>query len=134
MLTKTLFKRAFLALAATAVLNWIAIKFYLYWTVWGADSVVHFFGGMCAALAVLWIFSEKSELKNWSRGRILFAALGGAFLVGVLWEIFELHFGITALSDGARYFSDTASDLLMDALGGAAGFFSAWRLLKKYEK
>ena len=50
-----------------------------------------------------------------------------AILVGVLWEIFELHFGITLLSDGIIYIRDTASDLIMDISGGLLGVVYSYK-------
>jgi len=95
--------------------------------------ILHFLGGLCVAFFVLWLVSWKSDLKNWSRGKILFVALLGAIAVGVLWEVYELYFSLTFLSDGARYFADTTKDLTMDLVGGFFGFLWTRNLLKKYE-
>ena len=85
------------------------------------------------ALFALWFCSGKSDLKNWSRRKILLTALASAIFVGILWELYELHFGLTFLSDGVQYFSDTAKDLMMDLVGGFFGFLWVNNLLKKYE-
>jgi len=133
MFRKELFKRAFWILVLVGALNFIVDKLYLQWSLWWVDMILHFLGGLCVAFFVLWLVSWKSDLKNWSRGKILFVAFLGALLVGVLWEVYELYFGITFLSDGARYFADTAKDLTMDCVGGISGFLWTRNLLKKYE-
>jgi len=96
--------------------------------------ILHFLGGMFAALFVLWLGSAKLGLKSWSRMKILSVSLTSALLVGILWEAYELGSGLTFLSDGVRYFADTGSDLLMDCVGGIFGFFYAIHLVKRYEQ
>ena len=115
------------------VLEVVTSMLYLHWSLWWVDIVLHFLGGMCVALFVLWISSAKLDLKKWPLSKILFITLAGAIFVGILWEIYELFFGLTFLSDGMRYFSDTASDLIMDFVGGIFGFLYVNNLLKKYE-
>ena len=133
MLTQTIFKRAFWVLALTGVLNWFSTKLYLYWTVWWIDMVVHFFGGLTVGLAVMWLCSYGMDFKNWSLKKILTFSVIGSLLVGVMWELYELYFGITLLRDGMVYWIDTSSDLLMDMVGGIFGFLYVSRLLKKYK-
>ena len=133
MLKKEIFKRAFWTLFAVGVLNLVATELHLHWSLWWIDVILHFLGGLCVALFALWLGSVKSDLKNWRQGKILLVALAGAIFVGILWEIYELYVGLTFLSDGARYFADTGSDLMMDFVGGIFGFLYANNLLKKYE-
>ena len=133
MFKQELFKRAFWILVLVGVLNIISVKLYLHWSLWWIDIILHFLGGLCVALFALWFSSGKSDLKNWSQKKILFVALTSAICVGILWELYELYFGLTFLSDGARYFVDTAKDLTMDFVGGIFGFFWINNLLKKYE-
>jgi hypothetical protein len=115
------------------VLNFFADKLYLHWSLWWIDIILHFLGGICVAMFALWLVSWKSELKSWSRGKILLTTLLAALFVGILWEIYELYFGITFLSDGTRYFADTFKDLTMDLVGGFFGFLWMTHLLKKFE-
>lgn len=133
MISKILFRRAFWALLMTGALNMIAIKLYLYWTVWWVDMVVHFFGGMWVALISMWFLSLFFSIEKWSLKKILFLSLLSSFFVGAIWEIFELYFGLTSLSDGAIYITDTASDFLMDTMGGVFGFIQINKILEKYK-
>ncbi len=133
MMSQRLFKRAFLVLLVTAVLNWFVSMMYLHWTIWWIDIILHFLGGLSVALFFLWFCATKFDLKNWSSRKILFAVLGCVILVGVLWELYELYFGLTFLSDGLSYFADTFSDLIMDVVGGLTGFLYIQLLLKNNE-
>ena len=131
MISQIIFKRAFWILVITGVANLIASKFYLYWTLPRVDMVVHFFAGLTVALATLWLCSLRFDISKWKVCSIFCFALLGSISVGILWEIYELHFGITSISDGIYYFMDTGSDLTMDTVGGIAGFFYTSKLIKK---
>lgn len=133
MLTKDIFKKAFWALALTGALNWISSSFYLYWTIWWIDIVVHFLGGLTVGLSVMWIFSYNNNFKNWSHKKLFLFSIVGTIIVGLLWEIFELYFEMTYLSDGIDYWTDTSSDLIMDTIGGVLGFIYTSSLIKKYK-
>lgn len=133
MLTQTIFKKAFWSLALTGILNWFSTKLYLYWTVWWIDMVVHFLGGLTVGLTLMWLGSLSNNFRDWSLKKLLFSALFGAILIGILWEIYELYFGLTSLSDGMDYWTNTSSDLIMDAVGGISSFLYINRLLKKYK-
>ncbi len=125
----TLFKHTFMSLVVVAVLDIVAIKLHLFWSFSWFDMPVHFMGGFCVALASVWMVSYNSHFKVLYRN-IFFISLCGALCVGVAWEIFELYFGITFLSDGILYIRDTGSDLSMDVLGGLFGSWYAFSLLK----
>ena len=126
-----IFKKAFLALAITGILNWVSYKLYLYWTVWWIDMVVHFFGGLTVGLTITWLMSLNRDFSMSKVSRILTAVILGTIFVGVLWEIFELYFQITSLADGINYWTDTTSDLIMDTLGGIFAWFYTTYLFKK---
>lgn len=132
MISKILFRRAFWALLVCGVLNIVAVELYLYWTVWWIDMVVHFFGGMWVALISTWFLSLFFSIKDWSLKKILFVAICSSIFVGILWELYELYFGMTSLSDGIYYVTDTSSDLLMDTIGGIIGFINISKILEKY--
>ena len=62
--------------------------------------------------------------------KIILIGLLSVIFVGVVWEIFEVHFGITFLSDGIVYIRDTFSDLILDLCGGIFGVLYAVGLNK----
>ncbi len=134
MFRKELFKRAFSTLVLVGLFDVITSKLYLQWTIWWVDIILHFLGGLAVALFAFWIGSSRSSLKNWSKRKILLTALISAIVVGILWELCELYFGLTFLSDGIKYWTNTGSDLLMDVVGGVFGFILINNLLKKYEQ
>ena len=93
-----------------AVLHLISIEFYLYWRFLWLDLVAHILGGIWAGLFILWMRSLFGYMPHiaWS--------IGGAFFIGIAWEIFEVAAGIPR---EANYMLDTSIDLFMDTLGGA---------------
>jgi hypothetical protein len=130
MIQTRLFKNTFALLFFVGVVNWIAVSLYLYWTIWWFDMFVHFSAGACVAMAsiLLYFFYTKQSLP--SIKTTLKVAITSAIIIGILWEIYELVFQITYLSDGLDYYLDTSSDLLMDLSGGIIGSLYAHRLLK----
>ena len=94
MLSKIVFKRAFWLLFITGILNWTAYKLGLYWSSPRVDVIVHFFGGLTVALATLWLCSLRFDISRWSTRRLFWTALIGSISVGILWEFYELYFGI----------------------------------------
>lgn len=129
MIRKRLLRNAFLLLILVALLDKIALALLLYWTLHYFDSGVHFFAGMVVGFGSLWLYLGKKETMT-SR-QIFQISLLGAILVGVVWEIFELMAGITFLSDGIHYVTDTGSDLLMDILGSLVAALYARNLFNK---
>lgn len=106
------------------ILNWIATHFYLYWTVYEFDSLVHFLGGILVALFFLWFYfySGFFSPKRRDFNQFLKISFLSILFVGVLWEAFELIVGVTGFLD-KEYVYDTTLDLIMDFLGALVGCF-----------
>ncbi len=118
-----LFKHAFITLILVGVLNFIATRLYLYWTTQYFDSLVHFTAGISVGFATLWIVSRSQP--SWTTIEIFRVAFFGTLAIGLLWEAYELMFGITSILDGVHYVTDTLFDLVMDVLGSVvAAFYS----------
>jgi len=96
----------------------LAIKWYLYWQFIWLDLPVHFLGGLWISLLSVYI------LQRFSREVRLLEVLVWVLLVSVAWELFELWGGIPMEDNFAL---DTSIDLVMDTLGGLAGFSWARR-------
>ncbi|HEY4505601.1 MAG TPA: hypothetical protein VJG67_02830 [Candidatus Paceibacterota bacterium] len=126
-----LFKHTFLLLVIVAVLNWLASEFYLYWTIWWFDMLVHFLAGCTVAMAILWLWPHINKIRTHTTIQIIFVAIFATLIIGILWELYELYFHLEFLSDGVPYFIDTSSDLLMDVSGGFIGAWHALRLIDK---
>ena len=107
-----LFKVSFIALLFMAVLHLISIRFYLYWSFWWLDMIVHFFGGFFVAGMALYFLLPYLKTNK----RLVVFTLGVFVLtVAVLWEVFEFHFGIIVIS--RNFYFDTFSDIFMDIVG-----------------
>lgn len=118
----------FLLILVIGIFHNIAIAYYVYWRFLWTDLVVHFLAGLWIALVGFWIFRFWTKEPVLSQRNILIVTLIFAVFVGVFWEIFEYAIGIVEYS--SRYTEDTILDILMDVLGGAAGF----ALVLFYEK
>jgi len=93
------------------LLNYLAMKFYWYYSIWYFDILMHFLGGIWLGFAFLYLFSIEKITFNLIL-KILFVTL----LIGIGWEIFEIL--IDNFITG-KYFNylDTISDLLFDLAG-----------------
>ncbi len=121
MMKTKLFKTTLFLLLLVAALNEFGTIFYLYWTTKWFDMITHFLGGATAGLGVILFFVYILKKQNVSRRQIIWIGIVGTFVIGILWEVYELSFGITSFSDGMYYVLDTSKDITMDMLGGILG-------------
>ena len=94
-------------------LNYLAMKFYWYSSIWYFDMVMHFLGGIWLGLALIWFF-KIGEISFKS----IFYLILGVLLIGVLWEIFEIIIDETITGNSFNIL-DTISDILFDLAGGS---------------
>lgn len=113
---KILIKPLLFIVVLIGVLNFIAIKFYLFWTTTWFDMIMHFLGGFFIAMLAIFLFGSLSRLKS-TYLRNLFLGLIAVLVIGTLWEVFELLAKATDMADFG-YFSDTGMDYVMDLFGG----------------
>ncbi len=126
MFQSKLFKHFFTRLIFIGLLNAAGFVLHLHQYLSWFDMVLHFLAGICVAWAGLLLFLHSSQ----ARGRIIFFGVVLALVIGLLWEYYEWYFGITSFADGAKYISDTISDLVLDTLGGFLGSLYAMRNAK----
>jgi hypothetical protein len=108
-----------IASSMLAALHLLALEFYLYWQYLWFDLPMHFLGGAIVAIAVFAIMDFGLPLPKWAGTSI--AVLAFVLAIGVVWEIFEV---VAEISTRERnYVFDTTIDLVMDLLGGVAGYF-----------
>ncbi|MEI8338262.1 MAG: hypothetical protein WCF92_03930 [bacterium] len=93
----------------------------LYWITGWFDTVSHLLGGFVIFFGFSYIFSFKN--KKPTLGVIIILSL----LVGIIWELFELKYGITSLVS-RKYISSTSIDLIFDIIGSCLAFL----IVKKY--
>ena len=130
MINKELFKQAFILLIIIGILDLAGNILYLHWTLWWFDTVLHILGGFCVSLATLSFLSSGTENNKL---KIIILAIFVVFVVGILWEIFELYFGLTFLSDGIYYWMDTTSDILANTCGAFFSALYSFKILSKSE-
>lgn len=105
-------------------LNYVALTFYLYWSLWWYDSMMHFLGGLTLGVLAVWFWNvEKHSLRAFLLIFITVMLLGG------VWEVFEYVFDIAGTARGTlNYWKDTIHDMVMDGLGAVLAYFWAiWR-------
>ncbi len=110
----------------------IALKFSIYWTVEGYDSVMHAFGGFIGSLLVIYAL-QKIGISPQSLPKkimlFLFVVIS-VIAVGSIWELWEIFTGMT---DPFTDFIDTISDLIMDTIGSIIGFIYYDKKLRSKE-
>ncbi len=97
-----------------AFLHFSALRFYLYWSIWWFDILLHFLAGAWVSAIALWC-AFYANLQIGKRHPVWFTIIGTLF-VGILWEIYEYIFGMTMVTHESYVF-DTALDLGMDFFG-----------------
>jgi len=106
-----------LVLAFLLVFHTLGISQGYYLIFWPYDIFAHIFGGLgiglflIAAARTFW-----PVILNGNRtAKIVFLV----FVVGLIWEIFEVIYNIAGYSFGTKaYFIDTIKDLIDDVIGG----------------
>ena len=100
---------------------------HLFYTLMWFDMVVHCSAGVAIGLLVYMTFEYVSE-KPMTYSERLRKGISIVLLIGLLWECYELYFGITSLRS-ADYFADNGMDVVMDTLGGMiALFYAQWKV------
>lgn len=112
-------------LVVLAVTHISAITFFLYWKYWWLDIITHTLGGISVALGVMVLQSFIIRVPK--RYFTMFPIILVVIFVGLLWEWYEVAFGISLVAD-PDFISDTIIDIVMDILGGALGYFVGNRL------
>ncbi|MFZ2521899.1 MAG: hypothetical protein WAX44_02500 [Minisyncoccia bacterium] len=130
MLKSKLLRQTVALLAIIGVLYFFAEIFYLHWTVWWYDVMLHSLSGVCAGMAYVFFSSQYFWSLTEDNNKTIFLGLVFVFVVGVLWEVYEIKFDHTSFKDGIYYIRDTISDLIADVSGGFFGITYGLRFLK----
>lgn len=77
---------------------------------------MHFLGGFCTTLVLIWFFSFKKEILDLDFNLISKITLGVLF-IGISWEIFEILFN-NIIAQNSFNILDTTSDVFFDLAGG----------------
>ena len=94
--------------------NYLALKFYWYYSIWYSDMIMHFLGGLWIGLAVIYL-DPPHKPSFLSVFRVTMFVL----LLGVGWEVYEL-FAYNDIVHVSFNLLDTLSDIFFDLAGGLA--------------
>ncbi|MFN4181548.1 MAG: hypothetical protein ACK4FA_02540 [Candidatus Paceibacteria bacterium] len=114
-----LFNRQALLVVGIALINYAAIKFHWYSSLWWFDMPMHFLGGLWVGMLLIW-YIVREDFSLHAIGRVLL----GAFIVGMAWEVLELVLNEQFIRD-TYDLRDTISDLFFDLSGTFAAMFYA---------
>jgi hypothetical protein len=123
MLKRRLLIISFFTILLVAIFHFMALKYSWYWSFRWIDIPVHIVGGFWVSLTVLWIALKVGHIEKITnyKKRALVLMIGSAFIVGILWEVFEVVFKINFLHN-VGYWRDSLKDILDDFLGGGLAY------------
>ena len=128
---KPLLLEIFITSILVALLHQLALSFYLYWTTWWFDVLMHFLGGVVIGLLAVYFFFVSGyvratlEIKNLTI--IFLTVMASILVVGLTWELWEIFAGFSHHIEDRV---DTIKDLVMDVLGAIAAFYYSKDKLK----
>lgn len=103
------------------LMQFLSFTFYLSWSYWWFDILMHFMGGVTGGLAAYWVLFHSGIIFQDpipSKRKAVLAVLVSVMIAGVGWEIMEELYGITDSNEGHVF--DVVNDLIMDALGAVS--------------
>lgn len=124
---KKLFKISAYSVILLSLVNFIALKFYWYFSIWYFDMLMHFWGGLCVGFTLMWLLFNKNP--DLSFKFILKISLG-VLVIGGLWEIFEILFN-NIIAQNKFNALDSISDVFFDLSGGLCAILYLWKKLQK---
>ncbi|MEK7104648.1 MAG: hypothetical protein AAB868_01240 [Patescibacteria group bacterium] len=110
------------------LLNYLAMKFYWYSSIWYFDMPMHFLGGLWLGLALIWFFKIKEI--SW---KVILEIILGVLLIGVFWEAFEIIIDKT-ITGNLFNVLDTISDIFFDLAGGTFALLYFLKRIMSIEK
>jgi hypothetical protein len=124
-LKNRIFVRAALATIGTFVLNTLGIWLSLYSVIWWYDMPLHFFGGLFTGLLVIWFLMRYPKFIKASYLQAVFWVLFISFIVGFVWEFYEIFFYKIGGQD--YIIIDAISDICFDLAGTIQALFIYFR-------
>ena len=103
----------FISATVLAVTHFLALEFYLYWQFVWFDVPMHILGGAVVGLTFFALRDLGAPVPAVVLQMPVLVLL--VFLVGIIWEVFEL---VAGLYLAENYVFDTSIDLCMDIIGG----------------
>ncbi len=117
------FPFSLIVLVALIALHLISSYFSWYWSYPWVALIVHILGGLWIGLIFLWFAAYLNQINSMIeyKTKSLLIALVSSALFGILWELVENLANITFIND-AGYGLNTATDILMDVIGGILAY------------
>lgn len=94
------------------VVNYLAMSFHWYSSIWFSDILLHSLGGFWLGLLYFYLFKKSNRVIESTFLLILFV-----IILGVGWEIFEIFLNKFITLQDFNYL-DSASDICFDLVGG----------------
>ncbi len=120
-MNKKLLRNTTIVFIIIGILNYIGNKLLLFWTTWWHDMILHFLAGFVISMSVVLFYQAFLRNSKFTKKNIVLISILASLIIGVFWEIFEIYFSITSLSDGLLFWRDTISDIILDILGAFFG-------------
>lgn len=123
MFKQRIFIFSLIALIFLAVMHFIGIKFEIYFHFEKYDIPMHILGGLWISLTAFWLapfLLKDCSITNY-KTKSLILGLISVTILAVAWEIFELAFNITSVSDQI-FIEDTVGDFLCAFIGLLIGY------------
>ncbi len=100
------------------VTHFVSVYYSLYWYIWWFDIFMHSLGGFLIVLS--WYQVKKVGTFKQTMSRLRYQPLLILWGIMLIWELFELKFGLIAESG---YAMDTLADFCNGFLGGLTAFW-----------
>ncbi len=107
------------------ILNYLALKFHWYFSIWWFDMPMHILGGFWVGLCFIWYLKPKDLSFN-----NIIKIILGFLVIGLLWEIFEISVDKIIMQNPFNVL-DTISDICFGLTGA---FFSVLYFSKSIMK
>ncbi len=114
------------------VINIFAMRESWYFFIWWFDMPMHSLGGFfIAILTCSLVISKQNYFKNLSLKNLFVYSMISVFVIGFLWEIFELSVEKLVEFADLVSLSDSVSDMFFDMAGGLMGALIGLFVFKK---
>ncbi|MFH1200916.1 MAG: hypothetical protein V1484_01120 [bacterium] len=111
------------------VASYLALKFYWYYSIWWSDMPMHFLGGFCVGLFLIWLLSYKNSSLEINL-KLICRIFLGVLIIGILWELYEILF-YNILAQNPFNILDITHDIFFDLSGGLCAILYLWKKLPK---
>ncbi len=129
---KKLFKILTYLIFFILIVNFLAMKFHWYYSLWYFDMIMHFLGGAWLGLSILWLLFRKEVIPTHVYSSLFLKVAAGVLIFGIGWEIYEFLVDYFIVFNFSRFnLSDTISDILCDFSGGMVALYFVTHIMSR---